>query len=294
MPAAEVDITPALVRALLRDQHPDLAELPLAEVTGGWDNALFRLGSALAVRLPRRAVAAPLIENEQRWLQQLAPRLPLVVPVARRSGRPGHGYPWNWTVTPWIEGEPAFSRTPLGAPHAARALGTFVRALHVPAAADAPVSEIRGVPLAARTPKVRQHLEVLADLVDEERVWGCWARALDATPWQGPRVWVHGDLHPGNVIISGDAIAGVIDFGDLTAGDPATDLAAAWMLFSPELRPIFRESAAGIERPVSDDTWMRARGWALTLNLAWLASSADDEETTRQALATIEAVLAEC
>lgn len=293
MPAADVEITPAVVRDLLRDQHPDLADLPLKEITGGWDNALFRVGDSLAARLPRRTVAVPLMQNEQRWLRELAPRLPLPVPVATRTGAPGRGYPWAWAITSWIEGEPAFVRTPLRNAAAAKAMGEFVRALHQPAAPDAPISPYRGVPLAARTPRFHEHLDAIDGLVDRPRVLACWERAVSTAPWPGARVWVHGDLHPGNVIVSGEQVVGVIDFGDLTAGDPATDLAAAWMLFSSDVRPVFREAAAGADAPVSDETWMRARGWALALNIGWLAMSADDEETTKQSLAAVSAVLDE-
>jgi len=94
-PAAEVSIDIPLVRALLLDQHPDLADLPLTQVDEGWDNAVFRLGDELAIRLPRRSATAALMENEQRWLPQLAPRLPLPVPAPVRLGRPGSsaGFP---------------------------------------------------------------------------------------------------------------------------------------------------------------------------------------------------------
>ena len=96
MPAAELDVDEALVRALLEEQHPDLAGLPLRLVANGWDNVLFRLGDDLVVRLPRRELAVPLVEHEQRWLPELAPRLPLPIPAPVRVGRPGAGYPWPW------------------------------------------------------------------------------------------------------------------------------------------------------------------------------------------------------
>src|SRR5690349_3749399 len=99
-PAAECAIDTAFVAELIADQHPDLAHLPLHVVDAGWDNALFRLGDQLAVRLPRRAVAAPLIAHEQTWLPRLADRLSLPVPVPYRLGTPARGYPWRWSVVP--------------------------------------------------------------------------------------------------------------------------------------------------------------------------------------------------
>jgi aminoglycoside phosphotransferase (APT) family kinase protein len=104
-PPAEVPIDIALVRALLEEQHPDLAALPIVEASEGWDNRTFRLGEELAIRLPRRAASAPLIEHEQRWLPILAPHLPLPIPNPLRIGRAGCGFPWSWSVTRWLPGE---------------------------------------------------------------------------------------------------------------------------------------------------------------------------------------------
>src|SRR5215216_4629259 len=92
-PAAEFAIDSALVAGLLADQHPDLAPLPLHAIDAGWDNALFRLGDQLAVRLPRRAIAAPLIINEQTWLPRLSDQLTLPIPAPIRIGAPARGYP---------------------------------------------------------------------------------------------------------------------------------------------------------------------------------------------------------
>ncbi|MEQ1756760.1 MAG: aminoglycoside phosphotransferase family protein [Vicinamibacterales bacterium] len=287
-PPAEVDVTESLVRALLEEQHPDLAALPLTAAGAGWDNALFRLGDSFAVRLPRRAVAEPGLLNEQRWLPQLAPRLPLPVPAAVRLGVPGCGYPWSWSVTPWFEGRVIEGPT-LGH-KAATTLGQFLAALHVPAPSDAPVSPFRSVALASRDERLRSNVADLEGIVDGGRVLRCWDEWRRATPWPGPPLWVHGDLHPYNVLVSGDDFAAVIDFGDVCAGDPAVDLAAGWMLFAAAARATFR--AAYRQEAVDDEQlWIRARGWALVLNLVWLVQAADDEPTTRQTLATIEGLV---
>lgn len=103
-PAAEVRIDEALASRLLREQHPDLAPLPLRRVDSGWDNAMFRLGGELAVRLPRRAAAAALLEHEQAHLPRIAARLTLPVPTPCRVGTSGGGYPWGWSVVPWLPG----------------------------------------------------------------------------------------------------------------------------------------------------------------------------------------------
>ena len=106
MPAAEVEVSADLVR-LLADQHPDLARLPVEFLANGWDNELYRVGDELVARLPRRALGAQIITNEQRWLPGLAPGLPLPIPYPERTGAPGRGYPYSWSVVPYLPGVPA-------------------------------------------------------------------------------------------------------------------------------------------------------------------------------------------
>lgn len=290
-PPAEVTIDLALVRALLEEQHGDLAQLALNDLGDGWDNHLFRLGDDFVVRLPRRAVAAPLIEHEQRWLPELVPRLPLPVPVPLRVGRPGCGFPWSWSVVPWLPGESALVTPPQDLTETAMELGRFVRALHQPAPADAPRNPYRGVPLTAREKILRERLQQLEEAVDSARVLRVWERVVSAPPWPRPPVWIHGDLHPRNLLVVNGRLAAVIDFGDLAAGDPATDLSVAWMLLPPFARSIFRASARDDANPVDEDTWTRARGWALALGLAYLANSRDDHAMRVLAHATIDAAL---
>lgn len=285
-PAAEVDVTVELVRSLLADQHPDLATLPLEPLGSGWDNQLVRLGDELLVRLPRRALAAPLVEQELRWLPELASDLTLPVPVPLRAGRPGAGYPWSWPIVPWLPGSIAARTPPDDHGAAAEALAAFLRSLHRPAPPDAPANPFRGVPLTDRQEAFERHLHQLRGAVDERRARSCWADALAAPPWREPPRWLHGDLHPSNLLVRDGALSAVIDFGDLTSGDPATDVSVAWMLLSLDARATFRRALE-----VDDATWARARGWALALGLATWASSADDPVGARTARATVAAVL---
>ena len=274
MPAAEIDIDVALVQRLLAEQFPDLAELPLAPLASGWDNAVLRLGDDLLVRLPRRDDAATLADHEQRWLPELAGGLPLPVPVPLRSGRPSAraGYPWPWSICPWLDGDVAARTPPDDLAEAARTLGAFVHALHRPAPADAPVNPVRGVPLSMRDAAFRSSLERLDGIVaDRAALLDRWDE-LSATPaWTGPPVWLHGDLHLANVLVHDGRVSAVIDFGDLAAGDPAGDLFVAWQLLPSELRPVFRDAVGA-----DDDTWRRAEGWALAMAVAYLANSADN------------------
>ncbi|MDJ0787542.1 MAG: aminoglycoside phosphotransferase family protein [Myxococcota bacterium] len=286
MPAAEREISVDLARALLHEQHPDLAERPLRPRESGWDNAIFQIGDDLVMRLPRREVAVAALRNEQRWLPSLAERLPLPIPVPVRVGVPGARYDWPFSICPWFEGESAADGA-LDARAAARDLGAFLRALHVPAPEEAPKNEVRGGALSGRGPALEERLRLLGDRVDGDAIRARFARAVAVPRDPSLRLWLHGDLHPANLVTRAGRLAAVIDFGDLTAGDPATDLAAAWMLFDRETRPGFREAAGAAD----DATWARARGWALSHAVAVLASSADNPRMHAVGARTLARVL---
>jgi len=292
MPVAEVDVTVELVRRLLADQHADLAALPLELVANGWDNAIFRLGDDLCVRLPRRQVAAALIDHEQRWLPALAPLLPIPIPVPLRTGRPGSGYPWSWSVCPWFAGEPAADVALADAPREARRLGEFVRALHQVASPDVPPNPfLRGGPIGALDDRFRDNVDQLEDPSLSARLLARWEQASSVDEWHGPGLWVHGDLHTANVVVADGAIGAVIDFGDIASGDPAVDLAIAWMLFGADDRAVFRQ-AAGDPVAVDDATWSRAEAWALHFGVLYVLHSGDNPRFQRMGRHLLAAVLA--
>lgn len=274
-PEAEIVLDEAAVRRLLADQHPDLADRALVHLDAGWDNVMWRLGDDLAVRLPRRQSACELAEREHRWLTVLAPYLPLPVPVPVRTGTPSATFPWPWSVVPWLDGRPA-DRAPVADTSAsARRLGAFLRALHRPAPPDAPRNAYRGVPVADRTATVDERLGALAAEVDGDALQVVWAAACAAPAWPGPPVWLHGDLHPANVLTVDGELAAVIDFGDVCAGDPATDLAAAWMHLDVARHVDLVDAYGGVD----DALWARARGWAVFFGSVLLAIGLDDKPT---------------
>ncbi|MGW1178379.1 phosphotransferase [Kitasatospora sp. NPDC002543] len=265
------DITAELVRDLLRDQHPDLADLPVRLGARGWDNQLWRLGDDLAVRLPWATEGADaLLRKEHAWLPALAPHLPLPVPVPQRLGEPSERFPRPWLVTTWVPGEPADRAPATRAEQAADALAAFLGALHRPAPAGAPAGRGRGGPLAGYAEGFARRLASMTGLgliPDPEAVRAVWEDAVDAPEWTGPALWLHGDLHPANVLTADGTLCGVIDFGDLFAGDPAGDLAAPWLLLPDGAVDRFHETY----RPAADAaTLRRARGWAVLRALVCL------------------------
>ena len=289
MPAAEVHIDASLVRRLVASQFPAWAGLPVERVSsGGWDNAIYRLGPDLAVRLPRRKMAADLVEKEQRWLPEIAPRLPLAVPVPIGRGQPGDGYPWRWSICPWLPGEMAAVAAVSDVEEVAATLGDFIAALHTVGPADGPRTPWRGVPLARRDEIIRGLLVDMGDVVDVGAVTEAWKEALSVPAWPGPDIWLHGDLHPANMLVEAGRLTAVIDFGDLVVGDPATDLMSAWMLLPPPARPVLA-AAVGVD----DATWARGRGWALNWGLVCLARSADNPVLAAIGRRAVDEVLAE-
>ncbi len=276
MPAAEVEISAGLVRRLLAGQHPDLAERTVEFLANGWDNELYRVGDGLIARLPRRAMAARIIENEQRWLPGLAARLPLPIPAPERIGVPGCGYPYAWSVVPYLPGAPAAEAGSFDPAQAAAAVGGFLGALHAPAPPDAPANPFRGVPLAERAGSVAANLALIGGQVDENAVRRAWDAALAAPGYDGPPAWLHGDLHPLNILVNDGQVSAVIDFGDITAGDPASDLSVAWMLLPADAQPGFWRAYQEAGGRGDDALRARARGWALNLAIVFLAHSEDN------------------
>lgn len=289
-PASEITISHDLIHTMLKEFVPQLADQPLTLHGEGWDNEIHRLGDDHAVRLPRREAAAVLVEHEQRWLPELAPSLPLPIPTPTYSGRPAFGFPWAWSIVPWLPGIP-FAHAPR--PSTERLMGDlagFLNALHTPAPEDAPDNPQRGGLLADRSERVHDQIDQIPN-IDTETLHALWDELVETPTWGGDAIWLHGDLHPLNVLVRGGRLSAVIDFGDITSGDPATDLSVSWMIFDETERPEFRKLLSIDGRSVDIHTWNRARGWALSHAAACLANSADDPTMRRIGEATLSAVM---
>ena len=256
----------ALVRQLLAAQFPRWASLPVLPVREpGVDNTVFRLGEDLVVRLPRNAGAAAQVDRDQQWLPRLGPQLPLAVPQPEGRGRPGLGHPYAWAVHTWLPGTSVAQQAPADPRRFAADLGGFVAALRAADATGAPPSG-RGRPLPTRDRDTRAAIEELRGEFDPRELAGVWEAALAVPVWDGPPVWCHGDLEPGNLLVREGRLSGVLDFGALGAGDPAGDLRAAWTVVPAAQRPVFRQVSGADEAG-----WARGRGWALSVALHTLA-----------------------
>lgn len=257
-----VKVDEAMVAALVADQFPQWADLPVRRVRpGGWDNRTFRLGEALLVRMPAAAHYIAQVEKEQTWLPRLAAQLPLPIPAPVGVGAPGCGYPFPWSICAWIEGETLAAVQDLDHGLLAEDLADFLRALHAIDPAGGPAAGAhnfhRGGDLAVYEGQTRAAEETLGDQIDGAAALALWDAAL-ATRWDRPPVWIHGDVASGNLLVENGRLAAVIDFGTCGVGDPACDLAFAWTYLDDRGRDLFRQRLG-----LDDDTWLRGQAWAL-------------------------------
>jgi aminoglycoside phosphotransferase (APT) family kinase protein len=271
MHADEVEIGPALVRRLLEAQFPRWADLPISPVEPrGTDNALYRLGSDMVVRLPRRERTVLTLEKELAWLPRIAPFLPLPVPTPLATGAPTEEYAWTWSVYSWLDGENATPDRLADARQTGLDLAAFIAALQRIDATGGPGpgehNFFRGEALVRRDAGVRASLETLGDELDAAAVGAIWEAARAAPEWDRPGVWIHGDLDARNLLADEGRLSAVVDWGSLGVGDPACDVMAAWKALTREGRDAFRTALA-----VDDATWQRARGWALSQALGALS-----------------------
>ncbi|WP_327676119.1 aminoglycoside phosphotransferase family protein [Kitasatospora sp. NBC_00458] len=262
----EPDIDTGLVRRLIAAQFPQWKGLPLQRVAlTGTDNAMFRLGTELAVRLPRAGWAADGVTREQSWLPRLAPRLPVPVPEPLGHGRPTSGYLWNWSVLRWLDGANPTVGSIAEPVRLAQELAGFITALRsVEPAPDAPAAS-RGTPLATRDAATRAAIGRLRGMIDTDAATALWDKALRIPERSGPAGWIHGDLSPGNLLVNGHRLSAVLDFGLMGVGDPTVDLIAAWTLLPGSARPAFRTALAA-----DDEAWERGRARALSIALVQL------------------------
>jgi aminoglycoside phosphotransferase (APT) family kinase protein len=272
----KADITVDLVSGLLAEQFPQWAGLPVRPVDlDGWDNATFRLGETMSVRLPSAEDYVGAVEKEHRWLPVLAAHLPLPIPVPLGLGRPSCGFPRPWSVYQWIAGDPATEETVKDMPALAADLADFLAALYRIDPVGGPGPGLhnfyRGGPLTVYDGETREALRALHGHIDTTLAAEVWQTALDC-PFDGPAVWFHGDAQPGNLLLRDGRLGAVIDFGTSGVGDPSCDTTIAWTFLSGESSRVFKDRL-----PVDAATWVRGRGWAIWKAMIVLVRALEDD-----------------
>ena len=269
-------ITPALVSRLAADQFPQWADLPVRPVElDGWDNATFRLGEDMSVRLPSGGQYALQVGKEHRWLPELAGRLPLPIPEPLAMGAPAREFPRQWSVYRWLDGDHATAGRVTDPGQFAADLADFLAALYQidPAGGPPPGKHnfFRGGPLTMNDSETRAALAALGAEIDTAHAAEVWETALGAS-WHGPPLWLHGDVSPENLLVRDGRLSAVIDFGCSAVGDPACDLDIAWTFFAGQSRRAFRNRL-----PADEATWARGRGWALWKAMMVLIGALKDD-----------------
>lgn len=290
-PPRRSEITAELASALVAGQFPEWAHLPVTPVAvSGWDNITFRLGDAMSVRLPSHVSYVAQVEKEHVWLPRLAPHLPLPIPTPLAKGKPAGPYPWPWSVYAWLPGHSA-NIAPIADPvRLARDVAGFLSTLQALDPKDGPAagahSHNRGAGLAAFDAQTRQAIAGLGGRIDGNMASRLWDAAITAR-FNGPPVWLHGDIATGNLLVEDGRLSAVIDFGCCAVGDPACDLVIAWTLFNNEARPAFQAAL-----PLDDGTWARGLGWALWKSLIVMAAPEGEQhghaDIARRTLAALK------
>lgn len=265
--ATPIPLDPHTATQLITSQFPELAGRDIHyEASKGTDNHIFRIGNELCARFPKVPWAAGTAIRETGALPRFA-GAPIAVPQVYGIGTPSEAYPHTWSVLTWLHGAPledSALRDPL---ETARQLADFFLFLR-----GAPPNATfqyglenngRGAPLADRAAPFEAALARLPN-VDSKWAARLWSRALQASD-ASPPVWLHGDVHPGNVLVTDGRLSGVIDWGLCGVGDGACDLLSAWTLFDTGAREVFRTHLGA-----TDADWLRGAGWALSMAVIYL------------------------
>lgn len=283
---SEIPTSGPLVRRLLQSQHPRLADLPIERVTSaGTDNAMYRLGDQLVVRLPLVAWAVEMVHKEQTWLPELAPLLPLAIPRPIAIGAPDVDFPHPWTILEWLPGDVVRIDENVASDRVARSLGGFVRTLQQIDTTDGP-THTRARPIRAADEEVRSAITHLRGEVDAAALQRAWDRVLEVPDHAGPPAWCHGDLGGLNLLAQDGDVTAVIDWGTCGVGDPASDCRVAWNLLAAADRELYRGIIG-----VDDATWERGKGWVLSAVTAIPYYRTSNPTLVAQAITGIEAVL---
>lgn len=291
-----INITIDLVRKLILEQFPEYSSLPITSVEKqGHDNRTYRLGEGLLIRMPTAESYALKVPKEQELLPKIAPHLSVNISMPIKMGDPSEDYPYQFSIYKWLDGKSAnfLHINDQVLEYIALELANFLKELHSINNIEGPGpgqhNWWRGGCVDVYDKGARAQITNLADMLDTNKAMDLWVKAC-STKWSNPPVWIHGDFASGNMLIKDNKLSGIIDFGGMGVGDPACDLVIAWTFLKGKSREIFKEAMK-----LDDDTWMRARGWALWKATFELCNIMDKNslDATKQ-IKIIEDVLAQC
>ena len=271
-PDQEIPISESLIKELLENIQVGLRSIRL--LGEGWDNVMYLINESYLVRLPRRAVADQLIQNEQMFLSKYGKDLPIPVPEVLHFGKPGSTYPFHWSISNYLLGETATVEKPSS--DQAERFASFLKTLHGFNTEGISINPYRSTPLSNRKQDIAAKLDQLEEKTQliNQGIRQIWTDALEC---QVPekKVVIHGDLHARNILLFQSRFSGIIDWGDVCQGDPATDLASIWMLFKK------KEDRDGIldMYGADEELRIRAKGWAVLFGVLLLSIGIANNDT---------------
>lgn len=249
---------------LIAEQFPQYASLTIVDVEKqGHDNRTYRLGEQMLIRMPTAADYALKVPKEQELLPEVAKRLSVSIPAPIKMGKPSADYPYPFSIYKWLPGK-SINLLRLIAQdkeQLAYELANFLKDLQAITDIEGPDpgqhNWWRGDHVSIYDKGAREQIAELAEIIDARKALALWDQACE-TKWDKKPVWIHGDFAIGNILMDGSRLSAVIDFGGAAVGDPACDLVIAWTYLSGKAREIFIS-----KMDMDEDTWLRARAWAL-------------------------------
>lgn len=262
------DIRINLAKKLITEQFPEYAQLFITSVESqGHDNRSFRLGNEMLIRIPTKSQYALKVAKEQDLLPKLAPHLSFEIPAPIKMGHPSQDYPYPFSIYKWLQGRSInlIDKKTIDLEKLAFNMAKFLKELQAIKDVAGPMpgqhNWWRGSHISVYDKDAREQIAALSEIIDSDKAMDLWIRALN-TKWKKDPVWIHGDFAIGNLLLKDGKLSAVIDFGGMGMGDPACDLVIAWTYLEGSSREIFIK-----EMNLDEDTWLRAKAWAL-----WKAS----------------------
>ena len=294
MHANQLTVSLGTVRELVARQFPEWQRLPIRSIASqGTVNAILRIGDRLVARFPLQpgdvGATRRWLESEAQAARELVGRTRFLTPEPVALGEPGAGYPLPWSVQTWLPGNVATDEDPgesAAFAHDLAELITAVRAIDPHGRTFS--GNGRGGDLPSRDAWMETcfgHSEQLLDVARLRRTWA----AMRTLPRVAADVMSHCDLIPGNVLVSGGRLAGILDVGGLGPADPALDLVAAWHLLEAGPRQALRDDLG-----CDDVEWRRGAAWAFeqAMGAVWYYAESNPA-MSRMGRRTLDRILAD-